>query len=156
MAMSTEASAPAQPVLDAQVFKYVQPEFETGRKVVTLGKTDRMVAMIAVIKSGGETNLHAHPHFDGFWMVVGGRVRFYNDVNNVLGEFGKYEGVLIPKGYKYWFEAIGDEPLEMVQIEAADLAFSDVKKRRIDYTPKTRKDSDLRIDGVVRTVPNRA
>lgn len=66
----------------------------------------------------GKTNLHSHSSVDGFWMVLSGRVRFYGEDDVVLGEFGKHEGVMIPRNFKYWFESVGSEPLELLQVEA--------------------------------------
>ena len=36
-------------------------------------------------------------------------------------EFGKHEGIHIPRGFYYWFESCGDETLELLQVEAVDL-----------------------------------
>ena len=43
---------------------------------------------------------------------------FYGEDDAVLGEFGKHEGVMIPRNVKYWFESVGAEPLELLQVEA--------------------------------------
>jgi mannose-6-phosphate isomerase-like protein (cupin superfamily) len=141
---------------DAQVFKYERPEFETGKRAVRLCKNGRMTAAIQVVKTGGETNLHAHPHMDGFWMVLSGRARFYNDVETVVAELGPFEGIFIPRNYKYWFQSASEEPLELVQVEASDKDFNELKgqSRRVNYTPFTREDpADLVTDGVTAVVP---
>ena len=53
---------------------------------------------------------------------MSGKVRFYSDETTVAGELGPMEGILIPRGVKYWFESVGDEPLEILQLECSDKA----------------------------------
>jgi mannose-6-phosphate isomerase-like protein (cupin superfamily) len=94
-----------------------------------------------VVAKGGETNLHSHPDLDGMWMVLSGRIRFYGPENAVIGEYGKYEGVLIPRGCPYWFESVGDEEAELLQVEAFDIRIPDkttLMKNRIDYEKRQR------------------
>lgn len=104
--------------LYARTFKYETPASEANKQIVRLARTDRMFVGVQVVRTGGENNLHSHPNMDGFWMVLHGRVRFYGDGDVVLGEFGPMEGVLIPRGFKYWFESVGEEILELLQFEA--------------------------------------
>ena len=92
------------------------------RRVKLLCKTDRAVAMVQVIRKGGENHLHSHAHLDGFWTVLSGRARFYGEANEIIAELEQYEGILIPRGFKYWFEcASDDEPLVLHQVEASDV-----------------------------------
>jgi len=99
-------------------FRFEKPDGPAKKKVVKLARTDRMIAMVQVIRSGGENNLHSHPNLDGFWFVLKGRVRFYGDDDVVVGEYGPYEGVLVPRTIPYWFESVGEEELELLQVEA--------------------------------------
>src|SRR5688572_25248442 len=108
-------------------FCYAKPEFDRGKQVVMLARTDRMIGLVQVLKEGGENNLHSHPHLDGFWMVLKGRVKFYGEGDVLLGDLGPNEGILIPRGSRYWFERAGDEDLEILQIEAFDVALPNVK-----------------------------
>ena len=119
--------------------KYVRPEIKNGKALVKLCQTDRMIGIIQVIAKGGETNLHSHKHLDGLWFVLSGRVRFYGEENRVIGEYGRYEGVLIPRDCPYWFEAVGDGEAELMQVEAFDIPIPDdaaLMKDRIDYVPR--------------------
>lgn len=128
----------------AQVFRFTPPELPEGDfkgKVITrLARTDRMMANVQVLKSGGENNLHSHKHLDGFWMVLSGRVRFYGDEDVLLAELGPHEGILVPRTFKYWFEAVGDEPLQLLQVESFDMAipnYSAIREQeRINHRPK--------------------
>ena len=126
---------------EAQTFKYETPEVERGKTIMWLCRTDRLIADVQILKEGGETNLHSHSHLDGFWFVLSGRVRFYGEGDQVLGDLGKHEGILLPRGTKYWFESVGSEPLELLQIEASDKAIGtreELMADRTDYTPPTR------------------
>lgn len=135
---------------DAQLFKYERPEFDKGRRIIIMCKTDRMVGAVQVLKQGGENNLHSHSHFDGMWMVLSGRVRFYGDEKTVIADLGKYEGIMVPRGFKYWFESVGDEELELLQVEASDIAMGTERllNDRTDHTPaKPRDGSAVMMDG---------
>src|SRR5579862_6204224 len=107
----------------ARAFKYTKPEFKPGHptNVVSLARTNRMWARIQVHSKGGEIGLHAHKHLDGFWMVISGRARFYTEGDQLIAEAGPLEGVVLPRGYKYRFEKIGEEDLEILQVEAFDV-----------------------------------
>ena len=65
--------------------------------------------------------MQTHKHLDGFWMVLKGRARFNTEGDVVIAETGPLEGVLLPRGYKYWLEKVGEEDLEMLQVESFDI-----------------------------------
>ena len=65
-------------------------------------------------------------------MVRAGRVKFYGPGDVLIGEFGKHEGVLVPRGAEYWFESSGDEDLEILQMAAFEKG---VKVERVDAEP---------------------
>jgi hypothetical protein len=59
----------------------------------------------------------------------------------VFAELGPNEGVLIPRGVKYWFERTGDEPLEILQVECSDVQIKTDKQLmedRVNYAPQAR------------------
>lgn len=125
-----------------QLFKYQKPDSagRAAKHFVWLARTDRIIADVQVLKEGGENNLHSHAHMDGFWFVLGGRVRFYGGHDNqLIAELGKHEGILVPRDFPYWFESAGDEELELLQVEACDIPvpprIEDLKDRT-DYTPR--------------------
>ncbi len=117
-----------------EVFRYEKPEYEGKKAIVPLAKTDRLFANVQVISWGGETVLHAHNHLDGFWFVLSGRLRFYSDEDTLVAEVGKHEGVLIQRGAKYWFETVGDDPTEVLQIEASDRPFGNPEDEKATRT----------------------
>lgn len=121
-----------QPTMSA--FKYESPAADAPRKVTWLARTDHLVAAVQFLQKGGEQALHSHAHLDGFWFVLKGRAKFYSDKDTVFAEVGPYEGVLVPRGAKYWFEAVGGEPVELMQVEASDMSFKSRDELRKDVT----------------------
>jgi mannose-6-phosphate isomerase-like protein (cupin superfamily) len=101
------------------------------------------------VREGGENNLHSHRGMDGFWMVLAGRVRFYGPGDVVIGEFGKYEGILIPRGEQYWFEsASNDEELEILQMAGFEKG---TKVERIDAEAQKLKVGSVEVKEVTET-----
>lgn len=132
-----------------QKFAYGKPAGQTsGKGIVSLCQTDIIRGAVQVVREGGDNNLHSHTGMDGFWMVLSGRVRFYGPGDEVLGEFGRHEGIVMPRGAQYWFESCGDEELELLQVVAFD---RDVKNERVDVNPqKFDVDAVDRFDGRIR------
>ncbi len=125
-----------------QIFQYknqfTKPEdFGRGKAMVKLGRSDILRGSVQVVREGGETNLHYHTKIDSLWMVLKGRARFYGPGEVVMGEFGPHEGVLIPRGARYWFESTGEEDLELLQVSAFSEAGAE-KSGRTDASPRKR------------------
>jgi len=109
-------AAEADPVM----FSYAKPAgVNAGKGFVNLGRRDIVRGAVQVVKKhGGENNLHFHTTSASFWMVLKGRVRFYGPGDVVIGEFGPNEGTITPRYSRYWFENVGDEDLEILQVSA--------------------------------------
>lgn len=141
------------PTLDPVQFR-IETDLPEGsnKKVSILSRTDRVVAAVQVIKSGGENNLHSHRHLDGVWTVLAGRAKFYGPGDVIMADLGPFEGILIPRGVQYWFES-GDESQVLVihQVEASDIAMlsiQDIIKDRINHeAPKESLKSTLVASG---------
>lgn len=97
-------------------FQYDRPETRPGRNrsVTRLATTDILFAAMQVFKAGGENVMHSHAGMDGFWMVLKGNARFHLKTGEAL-EVSPMGGLCIPRGVKYWFESVGDEPLEILR-----------------------------------------
>lgn len=104
------------------VFGYSSDDIDPTRakKVTNLCRTDIIKAAVQTVRSGGENNLHSHPNRDEIFFVLGGRLRLYSTDDEVIADIGRHEGVLIPRGFPYWFESVGDDVLELLQVAAAD------------------------------------
>ncbi|MFE5704960.1 hypothetical protein CJ179_01645 [Rhodococcus sp. ACS1] len=133
---------------ECTVFKYTQKETGRRKAAHVLCRSDIVFAAVQVVRSGGETNLHSHGKLDGFWFVLRGAARFYTTDDEVLAELSAEEGILIPRGYPYWFESVGSEVLELLQVEASVTQYDTVRgfgEDRTDYTPRTTRDSDVMV-----------
>jgi oxalate decarboxylase/phosphoglucose isomerase-like protein (cupin superfamily) len=139
---------------ELQEFRYSKPEQGDRKKTIArLFTSDLMCGFIQVIKEGGETTLHSHAAMDGLWMVLSGRARFYSEGNAVVGEFGPLEGVYVPRGVKYSFESVADEPLQLLQVEgfARELAneysnYSNISAEERSARGSTTQYFDARIE----------
>jgi len=117
----------------AKVVRFQPPVVRNGKGMTLLAKSDIMIAAVQTISEGGENNLHSHSAMDGLWFVLKGRALFYTTGNAVIGDLGPKECIFIPRDFPYWFEAAGDEPLEILQVEAIDKG---IKNTRTDHEPK--------------------
>jgi mannose-6-phosphate isomerase-like protein (cupin superfamily) len=127
--MTTEAE-----VKRIRAFEYEAPEsMDRPKVIVPLDRSDILGVHVQVVQPhGGETNMHAHNGMDSCWIVLRGRARFYGFGDELVAESGPEAGVFIPKGVPYWFEAAGDEPLEILHITARD---KEVANDRVNYRP---------------------
>jgi mannose-6-phosphate isomerase-like protein (cupin superfamily) len=112
-----------------QAIRYAPPETDRPKDILMLGRTDRLRTVVQVVKEGGENNLHYHTNSDTLWMVLKGRARFYGVGDRPLGDLGPHEGIVIPGGARYWFEKVGPETLEILQVVAKE---SDAAAERIN------------------------
>ena len=128
-----------------QTFRYEKPAAQSGAKsIVSLGQTDIIRGAVQVVREGGDNNLHSHNGMDGFWMVLRGRVRWHGP-DGVIGEFGVHEGIVMPRNAQYWFESVGADTLELLQVVAFD---RNVGNERVDAEPrKFDVDATERFDG---------
>jgi len=99
----------------ASFFKMRAQMLEKGRTNTPLARTDNMWAILKVYASGGENGLHTHPNEDHTFLVLQGKARYY-DADGNHTDVGKHEGIMLPAGAYYWFEAISKEPLVLVRI----------------------------------------
>jgi mannose-6-phosphate isomerase-like protein (cupin superfamily) len=116
---------------EAKEFRYQTPQFEGVKKTLQVCSSDLMKVQVQVVKDGGENNLHTHTGDDAFWYVIRGAVKFYGEGDKLVGEYQKGEGILIPRGYKYWFESAAPEPLEILRVTAKD---QNVENQRVDHS----------------------
>ena len=118
---------------DAVEFRHKTPEFEGVKKTWQVCNSDLMKVQVQVVKNGGENNLHTHTGEDAFWYVISGAVKFYGEGDKVIGEYQKGEGILVPRGFKYWFESASNDTLEILRVTAKDQS---VDNKRVDLSPQ--------------------
>ena len=114
------------------------PERDFPKKSIRLSRTDALTVSVQIINGGGETNMHSHTGEDEAWVVLSGRARFYGrseDTDNgeeIVGELGPREGIMIPKGVPYWFESASDDQLEILRVSSIDHS---IMAERVNYEP---------------------
>jgi mannose-6-phosphate isomerase-like protein (cupin superfamily) len=118
---------------DAKEFRYKMPQFDGVKKTMQVCNSDLMKVQVQVVKNGGENNLHTHTGEDAFWYVITGAVKFYGEGDKLIGEYQKGEGILVPRGFKYWFESASQEPLEILRVTAKD---QNIDNKRVDLSPQ--------------------
>jgi len=118
---------------EAKEFRHQTPEFEGVKKTWQVCNSDLMKVQVQVVKDGGENNLHTHTGEDAFWYVIGGAVKFYGEGDKLIGEYKKGEGILVPRGFKYWFESASPEALEILRVTAKD---QNIDNKRVDLSPQ--------------------
>ena len=96
-------------------FKMRAQMLDQGRTNTALARTDNMWATLKVYASGGENALHTHPHEDHTFIVLQGSARYY-DADGGHTDVGKHQGIMLPAGAYYWFEATSKEPLVLVRV----------------------------------------
>ncbi|MEX2455505.1 MAG: cupin domain-containing protein [Rhodospirillaceae bacterium] len=97
------------------VFNVAGQLLARGRTDTPLAATEDMSIRLKIYAEGGENELHAHPGEDHSFIVLQGRVRFY-DPDGGETVLGADQGIMLPKGTLYRFTAIEGEPLVMLRI----------------------------------------
>lgn len=113
--MTTTATKPEAKSKKASFFKMRAQMLEQGRTNTPLARTENMWAILKVYASGGENGLHTHPNEDHTFVVLQGKARYY-DAEGGYTDVGKHEGIMLPAGAYYWFEAISEEPLVLLRV----------------------------------------
>ena len=106
-----------------QTFQYNGPDGEGARirdggrgNSYDLVTNSKVISTVQVMKKGEKNAMHAHRDQDGYWFILAGRVRFHGVGEEILAELGPKEGVFVPHLTRYWFESVGDEPLEILRV----------------------------------------
>ena len=96
----------------------------TGTPLLAEGRSSDLLAVASqlwvhakVYAEGGERGLHSHPTEDHLFFLLAGRALFHAAGGESF-EVGAYDGVMVPRGVQYSFEAIGDENLVIVRVGA--------------------------------------
>ena len=101
----------------AHVFSLRTPLLSDGRSMDLLAQTDALRIWSKVYAEGGENALHCHTQQDHAFIILEGEAAFHDQHDNVT-LVKKHEGIMLPKGAYYWFEARGDRNLVMVRVAA--------------------------------------
>lgn len=134
----------------AVTFRYVAGQIDEHRvkQVTDLCRTELIKAAVHYVRRGGENNLHSHPARDEMFFVLKGRARVYGVDDEVVAELGQHDGVLIPRDFRYWYESVGDEMLELLQVAAVDpraQAPGEPLGGRVDHAPRVDGRAEERV-----------
>lgn len=93
------------------------PLLASGRSDEVLAAGEHLVARVKVYASGGENASHAHVDEEHLFLVVAGVARFhFGRGGEEQVDIGANQGVLLPPGTFYRFEALGDENLVLIRV----------------------------------------
>ena len=103
----------------AQHFRLRTQLLSKGRSHTILasskGETGAMNIAIKCYAGGGENEFHTHASEDHTFIVLQGRAVFFLP-DQEPREIGRNEGMLLPAGAFYRFEAVSDEPLVLLRV----------------------------------------
>lgn len=123
----------AQPeTAEPQTFTCDRPTEDREKVMNMLCLSDLLEADIQLVREGGANNLHYHTGQDGFFLVLDGSARFYDENEDVIAELDEREGILIPHGFRYWFEKAGDEPAEILHVAGVSDTLDDERIEVVD------------------------
>ena len=71
----------------------------------------------SITMNWGENALHTHPTEDHVFIVLKGEATFY-DKEGAATVLTKGKGILLPKGWYYWFHNTGGRPLIVLRFGA--------------------------------------
>jgi mannose-6-phosphate isomerase-like protein (cupin superfamily) len=133
-------------------FAYQKPAEQKDRdgepmvkQIANLMRGDLVRLNVQIVKEGGENNLHYHTGGDTVWMVLKGAARFYGVGDKLLGEIGPNGGILLPGGSRYWFEKVGADDLEILQIVCKEQRNAQTKRINLDQHKDWMEDDYLKV-----------
>jgi mannose-6-phosphate isomerase-like protein (cupin superfamily) len=100
-----------------QPFRLRAELLKKGRSNQGVADTGNMWVNLKVYASGGENGLHNHTDQDHFHLVLSGSACFYGPRGEEL-HCGQYEGIMLPSGSFYRFNATSEEPLILLRVGA--------------------------------------
>jgi hypothetical protein len=131
-----------------QSFSYRKPDASPDgavKQIANLFRSDLIRLNVQIVKEGGENNLHYHTGGDNCWMILAGKARFYGVGDKLLGEYGPLDGILLPGGSRYWFEKVGGEDLEILQIVCKETRNARSSRINLDQHKDWMKDEFLQV-----------
>ena len=116
------------------------PLLSQGASFDALATADNLWLSLKIYSSGGENALHAHIVEDHAFVVINGRATFHLEGGKTM-EVEQYEGVMLPKGTLYSFEAGEEENLVLLRIGAA-------QRKHLEDTRLQKHGSPLEMKGL--------
>ena len=89
----------------------------SGRTDMPLAATPRMSVILKTYAQGGENGLHCHPFEDHSFVILQGSAVFYGEEGEIA-RLCRHQGILLPRGAYYRFQAEPGEALVMIRFGA--------------------------------------
>jgi mannose-6-phosphate isomerase-like protein (cupin superfamily) len=125
------------------------PMLSQGHKDSPVAAAENLWLTIKVYANGGENSLHQHTVEDHAFVVLQGRATFhFGDGSSFVAEL--FEGVMVPKGVLYRFQADEAENLVLLRVGAAQRQNSGISNLSPQGWPAELKDTILDEDGTVK------
>lgn len=114
-----------------------------------LATVDNLWVSVKVYASGGENALHAHMVEDHAFVVLQGKATFFF-ADGSRCEVLPFEGVMLPKGTQYKFEAAEDENLVLLRMGGAQRKTQGTAELRETGGPMELKGTSIIAGGIVK------
>lgn len=125
------------------------PMLEQGTTYEPLSTAENLWAAVKVYASGGENALHAHHGEDHAFIVMQGKATFtFGDGRTSVVR--QFEGVMIPKGVHYKFEADEAENLVLLRVGAGVRTHTGLDNLTPFGTPRDVNEKTVFADGSVK------
>jgi mannose-6-phosphate isomerase-like protein (cupin superfamily) len=115
------------------------------KQIANVVRGDLVRLNVQIVKEGGENNLHYHTGGDTVWLVLKGGARFYGVGDKLLGELGPQGGILLPGGARYWFDKVGAEDLEILQIVCKESRAAQTQRINLDQHKDWMREERLQV-----------
>jgi quercetin dioxygenase-like cupin family protein len=136
----------------AETFDLKTRLLKQGRTNLPLAATKAMSVVLKCYAEGGENELHAHPHEDHVFVLLQGQAVFHAPDGRTT-TLSANQGIMLPAGSVYSFQAVGDENLVLLRIgatvvaDADPLARIDVEGKPFDGYSHDNKRKEVVFDG---------
>ena len=124
-----------------------KPLLANGTSFDPVATAENLWLAIKVYARGGENELHAHTVEDHAFVVLQGRATFYF-ADGSHCEALPFEGVMIPKGTQYRFEAAEEENLVLLRIGGAQRKTQGIDDLQSYGSPKELAGTTVMASGV--------
>ncbi|MBY0359873.1 MAG: phosphomannose isomerase type II C-terminal cupin domain [Candidatus Obscuribacterales bacterium] len=97
-----------------------------------LEDSERTKVKRLLVKPGERLSLQSHEHRDEHWVIIRGRALVTLDDQQL--EYGYGEYVFVRRGTRHRLACVGDEPVEIIEVQVGDsFAEEDIKRFSDDY-----------------------
>lgn len=136
----------------AETFDLKTRLLKQGRTNLPLAASKTMSVVLKCYAEGGENELHAHPHEDHVFVLLQGQAVFHA-ADGRTTMLCANQGIMLPAGTVYSFQAVGDDNLVLLRIgatvvaDADPLARIDVEGKPFDGYSLENKRQEVVFDG---------